>query len=53
MPNNTKILAGEETLNIVSGLVGIPGIFTVYVVYVNESGQFIYSENPIEFTVSD
>jgi CSLREA domain-containing protein len=52
-PNYTKILDGDEALNIVSGLTGLPGKFYVYVAYVNESGQIIYGDNPITFTVSE
>ncbi len=53
VPNKIKILDSNEVLTIASGLTGLPGEFHVYVAYVNEAGQIIFSDDPINFTVSD
>ena len=52
IPNKTKTLDSNETLTIISGLTGLSGTFLVYGAYVNQSGQIIFSDNPITFTVS-
>lgn len=51
-PNKTKTLESNETLTVISGLTGLSGEFFVYSAYVNESGQIIFSDDPITFTVS-
>ncbi len=52
VPNVTKTLDSNETLNIISGLSGLAGKFYAYVAYINQSGQMIFSDNPTVFTVS-
>lgn len=44
-------LAETETVNVVTGLSGLPGEYKVFVGYQNEAGVTSYTKNPITFTV--